>query len=131
MATLIRVVDAMHPDLCPGTPPPPSRSLLSEEESLGLERVFTVLASATRLRLLHALTLLDDPCMGELADAVGMKPQAVSNQLRRLVDIGILDTRRHGSHVHYRIVDAGMTRLLQEGLRLQAGRPVPSEGGPA
>jgi len=131
MLTLIRVVDAMHPAPCPGTSPLSSRPLLSGEEALGLERVFGVLASATRLRLLHALTLLDDPCMGELADAVGMKPQAVSNQLRRLVDIGILDTRRHGSHVHYRIVDAGVTRLLHEGLCLHEGRHVLSGYGPA
>jgi DNA-binding transcriptional ArsR family regulator len=47
-----------------------------------------------------------------------MKPQAVSNQLRRLVDLGILDTRRHGNHVHYRIVDTCIAELLYHGLCL-------------
>lgn len=87
-------------------------------EAQSLERLFEVLASGTRLRLLHALMVLDDPCMGDLASAVTMKPQAVSNQLRRLVDMGILATRRHGNHTHYRIEDASVIQLLSLGLRL-------------
>jgi DNA-binding transcriptional ArsR family regulator len=83
-----------------------------------LADLFDVLASGTRLRLLHALVLLGDPCMSDLAAAVGMKPQAVSNQLRRLVDLGILATRRHGTHVHYRIVDPCVLRLMHHGLCL-------------
>jgi len=86
-----------------------------------LARLFEVLASDTRLRLLHALVLLGDPCMSELALAVGMKPQAVSNQLRRLVDLGLLGTRRHGSHIHYRIVDPSVTELMYHGLCLNEG----------
>ena len=86
------------------------------EEAASLERLFGVLASDTRLRLLHALMIQGDPCMGDLAEFVGMKPPAVSNQLRRLVDMGILATRRHGNHIHYRIVDACIAKLLYHGL---------------
>jgi DNA-binding transcriptional ArsR family regulator len=108
------------------TPPPacPPKAPLSERPLLGvplaseLAQVFEVLASDTRLRLLHALVLLGDPCMGDLAAAVDMKPQAVSNQLRRLVDLGILSTRRHGTHIHYRIVDPCVVRLMHHGLCL-------------
>jgi len=95
------------------------RPLLSDEKAEDLSRLFEVLASGTRLRILHALVLKGDPCMSDLAEAVGMKPQAVSNQLRRLVDLGILDTRRHGSHVHYRIVDPCVVKLLHHGLCLR------------
>jgi DNA-binding transcriptional ArsR family regulator len=88
------------------------------EKAAELAGIYQVLASDTRLRLLHALILGNDPCMSDLAEAVGMKPQAVSNQLRRLVDLGILDTRRHGNHIHYRIVDHCITKLLYHGLCL-------------
>jgi DNA-binding transcriptional ArsR family regulator len=94
------------------------RPLLGLSESSELARIFEVLASDTRLRLLHALVLLEDPCMSDLAEAVGMKPQAVSNQLRRLVDLGILSTRRHGIHIHYGIVDPCVTKLMYHGLCL-------------
>lgn len=95
-----------------------------------MERLFEVLASGTRLRLLHALSIMDDPCMGDLADAVGMKPQAVSNQLRRLADMGILDARRHGSHIHYRIVDECVAKLLYHGLCLNEERKKHQQGTP-
>jgi DNA-binding transcriptional ArsR family regulator len=47
-----------------------------------------------------------------------MTPQAVSNQLQRLVDRGILASRRDGNSIHYRIVDACVTKLLDYGLCL-------------
>lgn len=102
--------------------------MLGLEESMDLARIFDVLASDTRLRLLHALVLLGDPCMSDLAEAVGMKAQAVSNQLRRLVDLGILSTRRHGTHVHYRIVNPCVTKLLYHGLCVTEESHAPAQG---
>lgn len=104
--------------LCSPKAPLTERPLLGVAVALELAGLFEVLASETRLRLLHALVLMGDPCMGDLAEAVGMKPQAVSNQLRRLVDLGILTTRRHGAHIHYRIVDPCVIQLMHHGLCL-------------
>ena len=56
--------------------------------------------------------------MTDLAQTVGMKSQAVSNQLQRLADKGILGTRRHGNNVYYRIVDPCVGSLLDYGLCL-------------
>jgi DNA-binding transcriptional ArsR family regulator len=50
-----------------------------------------------------------------LALAVGMKPQAVSNQLQRLTDLGILSTRREGNNIYYRLVDLCVSGLLEQG----------------
>jgi DNA-binding transcriptional ArsR family regulator len=47
-----------------------------------------------------------------------MKPQAVSNQLQRLLDRGILACRREGNFIHYRIADRCVTGLLDLGLCL-------------
>jgi DNA-binding transcriptional ArsR family regulator len=80
--------------------------------------VFKVLANDTRLRLLHALARAGELPVGELAAAVAMKPQAVSNQLQRLVDRGILGSRREGTSIIYRIVDPCVISLLDQGLCL-------------
>lgn len=103
---------------CSPKAPLAERPLLDMRLASELAGLFEVLASDTRLRLLHALVLLGDPCMSDLADAVDMKPQAVSNQLRRLVDLGILSTRRHGIHIHYSIVDPCVIKLMHHGLCL-------------
>jgi DNA-binding transcriptional ArsR family regulator len=95
-----------------------TRSLISSRQAGELERTFKVLANATRLRLLHALAKRPGLSVTALAEAVGMKPQAVSNQLQRLVDKGILSNVRNGTNIHYRIVDPCIISLLDRGLCL-------------
>jgi DNA-binding transcriptional ArsR family regulator len=108
-----------HPiPCCPPKPKLEDRPLLTSEQAAGLTDLFKVLANDTRLRLLHALALSGELCVGDLADAVAMKPQAVSNQLQRLVGLGILGSRREGTRIHYRIVDPCVTSLLDLGLCL-------------
>ena len=41
-----------------------------------------------------------------------MKAQAVSNQLRRLSDLGIVTSRREGNNIYYRLVDLCVRGLL-------------------
>ena len=95
-----------------------ARPLISSTQADGLERTFKVLANATRLRLLHALVKRPGLSVTALAESVGMKPQAVSNQLQRLVDKGILGNVRNGTNIHYRIVDPCTISLLDQGLCL-------------
>lgn len=94
------------------------RPLLSPIQAGGLAAVFKVLANDTRLRLLHALVRADELCVTELATSVGMKTQAVSNQLQRLSDLGILAARRDGNSIHYRVVDLCVQSLLDQALCL-------------
>jgi ArsR family transcriptional regulator, lead/cadmium/zinc/bismuth-responsive transcriptional repressor len=94
------------------------RPLLSPIQAGGLASVFKVLANDTRLRLLHALVRADELCVTDLAASLGMKPQAVSNQLQRLSDLGILASRRDGNSIYYRVVDLCVRSLLDQGLCL-------------
>ncbi|MHC4416631.1 MAG: ArsR/SmtB family transcription factor [Planctomycetota bacterium] len=94
------------------------RRLLSNGSAAELAGLFKVLASDTRLRLLHALVRDGELCVSELCRQVRMKPQAVSNQLQRLADWGIVDSRRDGLQVFYRITDPCVPELLDRGLCL-------------
>ena len=80
--------------------------------------MFKVFANDTRLRLLHALLRSTEMCVMELASATSMKPQAVSNQLQRLLDRGIVGSRRNGNHVYYSIADPCVPILLERGICL-------------
>lgn len=68
--------------------------------------------------MLHALAKQEELSVTDLAEAAGLKPQAVSNQLQRLVDQGILNRRRNGVQILYRIVDPCVMDLLEQGLCL-------------
>ncbi len=103
---------------CPPKPELGERPLLSASQAVALEATFETLANATRLRMLHALVRTGELCVTELAESLGMKPQAVSNQLQRLSDRGIVEARRNGTNIHYRIIDPCVTALLDQGLCL-------------
>jgi DNA-binding transcriptional ArsR family regulator len=92
------------------------RPLLGAEQAGELRNLFRILASDTRLRLLHALVRSDELCVNDLADAVGMTPQAVSNQLQRMARESILASRRDGNNVYYRVEDPCVALLLDRAL---------------
>jgi DNA-binding transcriptional ArsR family regulator len=103
---------------CPPKPALHERPLLTPIQAGGLASVFKVLANDTRLRLLHALVRAGELCVTDLASALGMKPPAVSNQLQRLSDLGVLASRREGTSIFYRVVDPCVASLLDQGLCL-------------
>ncbi len=94
------------------------RPLLDRRESRRLATVFRVLANDTRLRLLHALVRDPELPVGSLCRLLRMKPQAISNQLRRLARLGVVASRREGTTIHYRLVDRCVRGLLDQGLCL-------------
>src|SRR6266536_1502464 len=88
-----------------GKPAPRERPLIDQPHAAALSRLFKILANDTRLRLLHALERGGEVCVTDLATAVSMAPQAVSNQLQRLSDRRIVVARREGTRLYYRIAD--------------------------
>jgi len=100
---------------CSPKPPLHLRPLLSSRQAQALQSTFKLLANATRLRILHALACNKELCVGELAEKLGMKPQAVSNQLQRLSDRGIVEAERDGLLVRYSILDPCVLTLIHQG----------------
>jgi len=107
------------------------RPLLDQYQADELTRLYKVLANDTRLRLLHAIERVGELSVTDLATEVGMKPQAVSNQLQRLADRRIVASRREGSRLFYRIADPCVPGLLDLGMCLleETGRLPGGEGG--
>lgn len=94
------------------------RALLTPDHATEVVALFKLLANDSRLRMLHALTREDELCVGDIAAAVEMTPQAVSNQLRRLIDRRIVAARREGNRIRYRIIDECVPGLLALGVCL-------------
>jgi ArsR family transcriptional regulator, lead/cadmium/zinc/bismuth-responsive transcriptional repressor len=101
-----------------GKPSLAQRALLDTAQAAELVRLFKTLANDTRLRVLHALERAGEVCVTELAAELGLRPQAVSNQLQRLSDRRIVSSRRDGTRLYYRIADPCVTGLLDLGMCL-------------
>ena len=68
--------------------------------------------------LLHILVREGELAVGEIAEKAGLKTQAVSNQLHRLLDKGVVHFRRNGNEMLYQVVDHCVLELLERGICL-------------
>jgi len=80
--------------------------------------VFTMLADATRVRLILALRD-DELSVNHLADIVDKSPAAVSQHLAKLRLARIVSTRQQGTHVFYRLENEHARQLVSDAI-LQA-----------
>ena len=94
------------------------RPLLDQTQADELVRLYKILSSETRLKMLHALVRASELCVTDLATELEMTQQAVSNQLQRLVGGRIVAVRRAGGRSFYRIADSCVTGMLDLGMCL-------------
>ena len=91
--------------------------VLPHPEADRVSGIFGLLADPNRARILHALSLTEELCVCDLALLVGMGQSAVSHQLRLLRTSHVVERRKVGRIVYYRLADAHIRHVLAEGLR--------------
>jgi DNA-binding transcriptional ArsR family regulator len=77
--------------------------------------VFAMLSDATRLHLLWLLAQGESD-VGSLTERCDASRTAVSQHLGKLRLAGLVDTRRDGRHIYYRLSDGHLRRLVVEAL---------------
>ena len=89
---------------------------LEPADAFAASEFFSIVADATRLRILHALSLADELCVCDLALLLGLSVSGLSHQLRLLRDRGAVGRRKAGRVVYYRLADEHVRRLVGEGV---------------
>lgn len=105
-------------DACSVRPPLHERPLLGFVDAVKVMALFKVMANDTRIRILHHIVRSGEATVTDIAKTLGMKPQAVSNQLVRLSDTRMLVSRREGNNVFYRVENGCVAPLLDLALCL-------------
>jgi ArsR family transcriptional regulator len=72
---------------------------------IALETLFKALADTTRLRILNLL-LAGDVCVCDIHDTLGIPQPKASRHLAYLRASGLVDARKDGQWVHYRLSDS-------------------------
>lgn len=93
-----------------------ARAEAISEKALGrLVSTFKLMGDPTRLKIILALRG-GEMCVCDIAAYIGISESAVSHQLRRLRDLFLVDSRRDGQVLYYRLADAHVIDLLRLGL---------------
>ena len=74
-------------------------------------RVFGALSDENRVRMLFALRH-GELCVCQLIDLMGLSPSTVSKHLSILRDAGLLDSRKEGRWVYYRLADQAILPMI-------------------
>lgn len=86
--------------------------LLTMPQAQHMAEFFSVLADPNRLRLLSALAR-QELCVCDLAAALKMSESAVSHQLRILRATRLVNYRKEGRNVYYRLADHHIINLYE------------------
>jgi len=76
-----------------------------------MDETFKALGDPVRLRLFYLLSLKDELCVCHLTEALELPQSTVSRHLGVLRHAGLVQTRREGKWMHYRLASALAGRL--------------------
>jgi len=91
--------------------------MVTQTHTAGLARLGHALSDETRTRIL--LRLRESPAVpSDLAEALGVSRQVISNHLTCLRGCGLVQAVKDGRHARYRLADARLAPALDDLLRL-------------
>ncbi|WP_199421636.1 ArsR/SmtB family transcription factor [Actinotalea solisilvae] len=105
-------------DRCVGSDPASQRAELvrssvpDDSEASALAALFRLLGDPRRTKILYALLEAGELCVCEISAAVQVPEASVSQTMRLLRGSGVVDNRREGRRVYYRLADAHVRMLL-------------------
>jgi ArsR family transcriptional regulator len=86
-----------------------------------LAALFAAVGDPTRLRIVAALAATE-LCVCDLAATLGLSESAISHQLRRLRELGLVRARREGRRVFYALDDEHVSTIFRHGMEHVAHR---------
>jgi len=93
-----------------------SQPVLDEHSAAHVAELFRAFSDTSRVRIMFALISGEKNVQG-LAELVGISESAISHHMRGLRQMHIVNARRDGKEVYYRIEDDHIIALFQQGIR--------------
>lgn len=97
--------DGAHPD--------PAANVRADPVYVLKAQFFRVLGHPVRIRILELLVEHEEMTVGELQAGLHLDSGGTSQHLSALRQLGVLDSRRAGTNVYYRIRDPSVSELLR------------------
>lgn len=89
--------------------------ILSEHKAAEVAELFRAFSDTSRVRILSALAAREFN-VTQLALAIGISESGISHHLRSLRQMHLVQSRREGKEVFYRIEDEHILALFQQGI---------------
>jgi ArsR family transcriptional regulator len=90
--------------------------VLDEQIAIRVAELFRAFSDSSRVRILSALAS-NEYNVSALAAAVGISESGISHHLRSLRQLRLVQARRDGKEVYYKIEDEHIIALFQQGVK--------------
>lgn len=87
-------------------------------------KLLSIAGSEVRLKILILLNMEGELCPCDIADVLEMSVPAISQQIRKIKDAGIIASRREGQTLYYSIVKNGTDILKNVFASMDANRKI-------
>ena len=91
-------------------------SILDEHTAAHVAELFRAFSDTSRVRIVSGI-VEQELNISTLAELVGVTESAVSHHMRGLRQMRLVQSRRDGKEVYYRVEDPHVIALFQQGLR--------------
>ncbi len=82
-----------------------------------LAETFKAMSDPTRTKIIYALCMENELCVGDIAAIIGSSDSAISHQLRTLRNMKLVSYHKAGKVTYYSLDDQHINNLFAEGLR--------------
>jgi ArsR family transcriptional regulator len=89
------------------------RPEFTENEMVGLTKIFKSLSEPSKIRILSLLDKSQSMSVSDIAESTGLEISLVSHHLSRLREQGFVKPQKKGKHVYYSIDDDCIIDILQ------------------
>lgn len=83
----------------------------SSDSIANMAKLLSIAGSEVRMKILFLLDMEGELCPCDIADVLEMSVPAISQQIRKIKDAGIIASRREGQTLYYSIVQNGTAIL--------------------
>lgn len=90
-------------------------SLLDEHQAAHVAELFRAFSDTTRVRILSVL-VREEMTISALSPVIGISESAISHHMRGLRQMRLVQSRREGKEVYYRVEDEHLIALFQQGV---------------
>ena len=91
------------------------KQMPNEDQLYDLAELFKCFGDSTRIRILFAL-FESEMCVCDIATTLDMTQSAVSHQLKILKQARLIDFRREGKSVIYKLADVHVSSIIAQGI---------------
>lgn len=96
--------------------PKSSSTILNEHHAAHVAELFRAFSDTSRVRILSAL-MTGEMNISTLAGVIGISESAISHHMRGLRQMRMVQSRRDGKEVYYRVDDEHIIALFQQGVK--------------